>query len=78
MNVKRTKLRRKNTREYGHFERDTIIRKKQLSTVVTRIEKRLKYPVLLKVSPKSTNVKQAIINWLESFPDREIKTSTFD
>ncbi len=43
--------------EYGHFEGDTIVGKNRQSAIVTLVEKKSKYTVLLKASRKSQDVK---------------------
>lgn len=64
--------------EYGHFEGDTIVGKQRKSAIVTLVEKKSKYIVLLKASRKSADVKEATVNWLNQIPDNCIKTITFD
>lgn len=64
--------------EYGHFEGDTIVGKNRQSAIVTLVEKKSKYIVLLKASRKSQDVKDATLNWLNEQVEISIKTITFD
>lgn len=64
--------------EYGHFEGDTIVGKNRESAIVTLVEKKSKYIVLLKASRKSQDVKDATLNWLNEQVEIDIKTITFD
>ena len=64
--------------EYGHFEGDTIVGKNRQSAIVTLVEKKSKYIVLLKASRKSQDVKDAILNWLNEQVEISIKTMIFD
>ena len=64
--------------EYGHFEGDTIVGKNRQSAIVTLVEKKSKYIVLLKASRKSQEVKDATLNWLNEQVETGIKTMTFD
>lgn len=64
--------------EYGHFEGDTIVGEKRKSAIVTLVEKKAKYIVLLKASRKSEDVKEATCNWLNELPNNCVTTITFD
>lgn len=64
--------------EYGHFEGDTIVRKCRQSAIVTLVEKKSKYIVLLKASCNSQEVKEAILDWLNKQVKATIKKITFD
>lgn len=64
--------------EYGHFEGDTIVGKNRQSAIVTLVEKKSKYIVLLKASRKSQDVKDATLNWLNKQEEISLKTITFD
>ena len=64
--------------EYGHFEGDTIVGKNRQSAIVSLVEKKSKYIVLLKASRKSQDVKDATLNWLNEQVEIGIKTITFD
>lgn len=64
--------------EYGHFEGDTIVGKNRQSAIVTLVEKKSKYIVLLKASRKSQDVKDATLSWLNEQVEIGIKTITFD
>ncbi|MDE5977522.1 MAG: hypothetical protein K2G70_03535 [Turicibacter sp.] len=64
--------------EYGHFEGDTIIGKHRQSSIVTLVEKKSKYIVLLKASRKSQDVKKATLDWLNKKVKVSVKTFTFD
>lgn len=66
------------SREFGHFEGDTIVGKKRKSAIVTLVEKTSKYIVLLKASRKSQDVLEAMKNWFNSCEDGYVKTITFD
>ena len=44
---------------YGHFEGDNIVGKHRQSAIVTLVEKKNKYMILLKASRKSQEVKEA-------------------
>ena len=66
------------SQEYGHFEGDTIVGKNRQSAIVTLVEKKSKYIVLLKASRKSQDVKDATLNWLKEQTNATIKTITFD
>ena len=48
------------------------------SAIVTLVEKKSKYIVLLKASRKSQDVKDATLNWLNEQVEIGIKTITFD
>lgn len=64
--------------EYGHFEGDTIVGKARKSAIVTLVEKKSKYIILLKASRKSEDVKEATCKWLSSIDNNCITTITFD
>ena len=64
--------------EYGHFEGDTIVGKNRQSAIVTLVEKKSKYIVLLKASRKSQDVKDATLKWLNNYEKDVITTITFD
>ena len=66
------------SKEYGHFEGDTIVGKARKSAIVTLVEKYSKYIVLLKSSRKSEDVKEATCKWLCSIDDSCVSTITFD
>lgn len=68
----------KNELDFGHFEGDTIVGKERKSAIVTLVEKKSKYIVLLKVSRKSKDVLKAIKNWLDWNSRNPIKTIVFD
>jgi IS30 family transposase len=68
----------KTSKEYGHFEGDTIVGKARKSAIVTLVEKHSKYIVLLKASRKSEDVKIATCSWLSTIDDSCITTITFD
>ena len=57
---------------------DTIVGKNRQSAIVTLVEKKSKYIVLLKASRKSQDVKDATLNWLNEQVEIGIKTITFD
>ena len=48
--------------KYGHFEGDTLVDKNHQSAIVTLVEKKNKYIILLKASRKSQEVKDATLN----------------
>ena len=52
--------------------------KNRQSAIVTLVEKKSKYIVLLKASRKSQEVKDATLNWLNEQVETGIKTITFD
>ncbi len=54
------------SKEYGHFEGDTIIGEKRRTAIVTLVEKTSKYIVLLKASRKSQEVLEAMNKWFTS------------
>ena len=64
--------------EYGHFEGDTIVGNNRQSAIVTLVEKKIKYIVVLKASRKSQDVKDATLSWLNEQVEIGIKTITFD
>lgn len=64
--------------EYGHFEGDTIVGKNRQSAIVTLVEKKSKYIVLLKASRKSQDVKDATLTWLNEQVAEAVSTITFD
>ena len=64
--------------EYRHCGGDTIIGKNRQSSIITLVEKKSKYIVLLKASCKSQDVKDATLNWLNEQVEISIKTMTFD
>ena len=66
------------SKEFGHFEGDTIIGEKRKSAIVTLVEKTSKYIVLLKASRKSQDVLEAMKSWFNSCEDGYVKTITFD
>ncbi|MGL4914332.1 MAG: IS30 family transposase [Romboutsia sp.] len=68
----------KTSTEYEHFENDTIVDKSRKSTIVTLVEKKSKYIVLLKANRKSEHVKDATYKWLSSIDNNYVTTITFD
>ena len=64
--------------EFGHFEGDTIIGEKRKSAVITLVEKRSKYIVLLTGSRKSEDVKEAVLKWMFPLKRTAVNTITFD
>jgi len=66
------------SKEFGHFEGDTIIGEKRKSAIVTLVEKTSKYIVLLKASRKSQDVLEAMKSWFGSCKKGYVKTITFD
>ena len=66
------------SKEFGHFEGDTIIGEKRKSAIVTLVEKTSKYIVLLKASRKSQDVLDAMNKWFNSIENGYVKTITFD
>ena len=66
------------SKEFGHFEGDTIIGEKRKSAIVTLVEKSSKYIVLLKASRKSQDVLNAMNKWFNNLGNECIKTITFD
>lgn len=67
-----------NSQEYGHFEGDTIVGKQRKSAIVTLVEKKSKYIILLKAGRKSEKVKEATLKWLNALSKEVIQTITFD
>ena len=63
--------------EYRHFEEDTTGGKHRQSAIVTLVEKKSNYIVLLKASRKSQDVKKATLDWLNNQVKVTIKTITF-
>ena len=55
-----------------------IVGKNRQSAIVTLVEKKIKYIVLLKVSRKSQDIKDETLNWLNEPVEIGIKTMTFD
>ncbi len=68
----------KDNLEFGHFEGDTIIGEKRKSAIVTLVEKKSKFIVLLKASRKSDDVLNAVKKWLRDTSPSPIKTIVFD
>lgn len=68
----------KTSKEYGHFEGDTIVGKNRKSAIITLVEKQSKYIVLLKASRKSEDVKESTCKWLSGIDNSCISTITFD
>ena len=66
----------KNT--FGHFEGDTIVGKNRASAIVTLVERKSKYMVLLKASRKSEDVKASVTSWANNMVKETLKTITFD
>lgn len=66
----------KNT--FGHFEGDTIVGAKRASAIVTLVERKSKYIILLKASRKSEDVKEVITSWANKLSNDTLKTITFD
>lgn len=66
----------KNT--FGHFEGDTIVGANRASAIITLVERKSKYIILLKASRKSEDVKEAVTSWANKLSNEVLKTITFD